>query len=207
MTMGKHKSRRGEGSSWGPFRGKEHVAPSEEPEPCVYRRPKSMKDLCGVTVHKNDKGYYILQMVDMHLKDPDSVMRARWPNFEVFRVGLGRPASSIGVREGSLASQLAKELYALPSKALMAMKENETLKVELPKKSIEDYKKSVGFRWGLHRMDQVSYEYRYRVALAWFQARYPDLGVDDDPFTERPEDTLVSMETQQSFDDSIPLES
>ncbi|RRT55196.1 hypothetical protein B296_00042405 [Ensete ventricosum] len=125
-------------------------------------------------------------------------MRARWPNFEVFRVGLGRPASSIGVREGSLASPIGEGV---------AMKENETLKVEPPKKSIEDYKKLAGFRWGLHRMDQVSYEYGYRVALAWFQARHPDLGVNDDPFTERPEDSLVSMETQQSFDDSIPLES
>ncbi|RRT47018.1 hypothetical protein B296_00011270 [Ensete ventricosum] len=40
-------------------------------------------------------------------------------------------------------------------------------------------------------MGQVSYEYEYRVALARFQARYPDLEVDNDPFTEKPEDSLV----------------
>ncbi|RWV77335.1 hypothetical protein GW17_00061853, partial [Ensete ventricosum] len=47
-------------------------------------------------------------------------------------------------------------------------------------------------------------EYRYRVALARFKARYPDLEVDSDPFTEKPEDNLVPMETRQEFDDSVP---
>ncbi|RWV77818.1 hypothetical protein GW17_00061307, partial [Ensete ventricosum] len=86
---------------------------------------------------------------------------------------------------------------------LKAMKENETMKVELPKKSIKDYKESARFEWELRRMGQVSYEYGYRVTLARFQARYPDLEVDDDPFTGQPEDSLVPMETQPSFDNSI----
>ncbi|RZS18917.1 hypothetical protein BHM03_00051250 [Ensete ventricosum] len=86
---------------------------------------------------------------------------------------------------------------------LKAMKENDTLKVELPKKSIKDYKVSARFEWELCRMGQVSYEYGYRVTLARFQARYPDLEVDDDSFTWQPEDSLVPMETQPSFDDSI----
>ncbi|RWW39821.1 hypothetical protein BHE74_00054806 [Ensete ventricosum] len=42
-------------------------------------------------------------------------------------------------------------------------------------KSINDYKQSVGFGWGLRRMGQVSYEYGYLVALARFQARYPEV--------------------------------
>ncbi|RZR72875.1 hypothetical protein BHM03_00018197 [Ensete ventricosum] len=49
-------------------------------------------------------------------------------------------------------------------------------------------------------------EYRYRVALARFKARYPDLEVDSDPFTEKPEDNLVPMETRQEFDNSVPAE-
>ncbi|RWW35502.1 hypothetical protein BHE74_00059560, partial [Ensete ventricosum] len=89
---------------------------------------------------------------------------------------------------------------------LKLMRENEFVKVELPGKRITDYKQSVGFRWGLRRMGQVSYEYGYRVALANFQARYPDLEIDSVPFTERPEDGSVLMETHQEFDDSIPLE-
>ncbi|RZR88595.1 hypothetical protein BHM03_00016221 [Ensete ventricosum] len=89
---------------------------------------------------------------------------------------------------------------------LKLMRENESLKAELPGKSITDDKQSVGFGWGLRRMGQVSYEYGYRVALARFQARYPDLEVDNDPFTERPKDDLVPMETRQEFHDSIPPE-
>ncbi|RWW53362.1 hypothetical protein BHE74_00040157 [Ensete ventricosum] len=48
-------------------------------------------------------------------------------------------------------------------------------------------------------------EHRYRVALARFQARYPDLEVASDPFTEKPEDSLVPMETRQEFDNSVAL--
>ncbi|RZS23258.1 hypothetical protein BHM03_00056157 [Ensete ventricosum] len=89
---------------------------------------------------------------------------------------------------------------------LKLMRENESLKAELPGKSVANYKQSVGFGWGLRRMRQVSYEFGYRIALARFQARYPDLEVDSDPFTKRPEDGSVPMETHQEFDDSIPPE-
>ncbi|RWW47931.1 hypothetical protein BHE74_00046041 [Ensete ventricosum] len=53
-------------------------------------------------------------------------------------------------------------------------------------------------------MGQVLYEYGYRVALAHFQARNPNMEVDVGPFTKKPEDSLVPMETRQEFDDSIP---
>ncbi|RZR82487.1 hypothetical protein BHM03_00008929 [Ensete ventricosum] len=64
---------------------------------------------------------------------------------------------------------------------LSLMKETETLKAKRPSKSITDYKQSVGFEWGLRWIGQVSHEYEYRVALARFHARYPDLEVDVDP--------------------------
>ncbi|RZR90552.1 hypothetical protein BHM03_00018450 [Ensete ventricosum] len=63
--------------------------------PRIYRRPKSMKDLCGTTVRKDDEGYYILQITDLHPRDPDSEL-------------------------GVLHPQLAKELYVLPSEVLIA---------------------------------------------------------------------------------------
>ncbi|RRT39038.1 hypothetical protein B296_00056861, partial [Ensete ventricosum] len=87
---------------------------------------------------------------------------------------------------------------------LKLMRENESLKAELPGRSVANYKQSVEFGWGLRRMGQVSYKYGYRVALAHFQARYPDLEVDSDPFTEQPKDSSVLMETRQEFDVSIP---
>ncbi|RZS22368.1 hypothetical protein BHM03_00055137 [Ensete ventricosum] len=89
------------------------------------------------------------------------------------------------------------------NKLLKLMRENETFKAKLPRKRVADYKQSVGFEWGLRRMGQVSYEYGYRVALARLQARYPDLEVNIDPFTEKPKDSLVLMETHQEFDDFI----
>ncbi|RWW75016.1 hypothetical protein BHE74_00016995 [Ensete ventricosum] len=89
---------------------------------------------------------------------------------------------------------------------LKLMRENESIKAELPGKSISDYKQSVGFGWGLRRMGQVSYKYGYQVALARFQARYPDLEIDNYLFTERLEDNSVPMETHQEFDDSVPPE-
>ncbi|RZR81764.1 hypothetical protein BHM03_00008059 [Ensete ventricosum] len=84
------------------------------------------------------------------------------------------------------------------------MKENEALKIELLSKCITDYKQSVGFRWGLCRMGQLSYEYGYYVTLAHFQAWYPDLEVDANPFTEKPEDNSVPMETRAISSDDRP---
>ncbi|RZR94181.1 hypothetical protein BHM03_00022834 [Ensete ventricosum] len=98
-----------------------------------------------------------------------------------------------------------KELNEL-CEGLAKSQQNESLKAELPSKSVANYKQSVEFGWGLRRMGQVSYEYGYWVALARFQAQYLDLEVDNDPFTEQPEDDLMLMETRQEFDDSIPPE-
>ncbi|RWW44368.1 hypothetical protein BHE74_00049891 [Ensete ventricosum] len=123
-------------------------------------------------------------------------------------VGAGRTGSSVRagdkelneLREDLAESQrLIKEQKADRHKAndelLSLMRDNEALKAELPSKSIVDYKQSVGFEWGLRRMGQVSYKYGYRVTMARFQARYPTLKVDIDPFTEKPEDSSVPMET------------
>ncbi|RZR80603.1 hypothetical protein BHM03_00006657 [Ensete ventricosum] len=124
-------------------------------------------------------------------------------------VGAGRTGSSVRagdkelneLREDLAESQrLIKEQKAdrrrkANDELLSLMRDNEALKAELPSKSIVDYKQSVGFEWGLRRMGQVSYEYGYRVTMARFQARYPTLKVDIDPFTEKPEDSSVPMET------------
>ncbi|RWW62013.1 hypothetical protein BHE74_00030883 [Ensete ventricosum] len=113
------------------------------------------------------------------------------------------------LQEGLVESQRQlKEQKADRRKAddelLKLMRENESLKAVLSGKSISDYKQSVGFGWGLRRIGQVSYKYGYRVALARFQAWYPNLEIDNDPFTERPEDSSLPMETHQKFDDSVP---
>ncbi|RRT56817.1 hypothetical protein B296_00021364 [Ensete ventricosum] len=96
------------------------------------------------------------------------------------------------VHSGCANSQLATDIYSSPSELLVdqALKsmvtsnwasalEDELLKltgalekltVELPTKTIAEYKKLTGFEMGLVRTCQVSYEYGYRVVLAKFKA-------------------------------------
>ncbi|RRT50295.1 hypothetical protein B296_00051862 [Ensete ventricosum] len=49
---------------------------------------------------------------------------------------------------------------------------------EKAKEVIVEYKESSNFKLGLLRLSQAFYEYGYRVALAWFRAKYPDLEVE-----------------------------
>ncbi|RRT47771.1 hypothetical protein B296_00041746 [Ensete ventricosum] len=77
---------------------------------------------------------------------------------------------------------------------LQVVKALESARAELPRQSVVQYNESLGFKEGLKRMGRVTYEYRYRVALARFCARHPDAEVEKDPFTIHPEDDLVSME-------------
>ncbi|RZS04381.1 hypothetical protein BHM03_00034713 [Ensete ventricosum] len=86
------------------------------------------------------------------------------------------------------------------------MKALESARAELPRQTVVQYIESLGLQEGLKRMSQVTYEYGYQVALARFHARHPNAEVEEDPFTIHPEDDLVSMEWQQTFDDSVPPE-
>ncbi|RWV92587.1 hypothetical protein GW17_00045022 [Ensete ventricosum] len=84
----RHKSHRDEGGSRSHSKGKEPMrsveeleAPEESAEEIVapiFRRLKSMKDLCETLIRKDDEGYYTLYMSDMALQDMDKELRARW---------------------------------------------------------------------------------------------------------------------------------
>ncbi|RRT57722.1 hypothetical protein B296_00012868 [Ensete ventricosum] len=77
----RHKSRHGEGGSRSHSKGKEPATPVEEPETLVestdedaslvFHRLRSMKDLYGTKVQKDDAGYYALYMSDLAHQDPD----------------------------------------------------------------------------------------------------------------------------------------
>ncbi|RWW36318.1 hypothetical protein BHE74_00058669 [Ensete ventricosum] len=193
----------------GTARGKEPTAPTEEDSSPTYLRLKSMKDLCDMRVHKDNEGYYVLYIADWTPKDLNVVMRARWLNLTYSANVWDNSQVASEFERGVLHRTLAKDLYMLPFEVLMAqatkqitlikeqkascrkadndllkmMKENETLKAELPSKSIVDYKQTLAFKLG-----------------------YPDLEVDSDLFTEKPEDSSVPIETRQEFDDSVPTE-
>ncbi|RZR74155.1 hypothetical protein BHM03_00032933 [Ensete ventricosum] len=68
IAVRKHKSRHNEGSSQRATWERELEVLAEDSSP-TYRRPKLMKDLCGMRVHEDDEGYYILQMADWAPKD------------------------------------------------------------------------------------------------------------------------------------------
>ncbi|RWV92586.1 hypothetical protein GW17_00045023 [Ensete ventricosum] len=82
----------------------------------------------------------------------------------------------------------------LPFEVLLARAAKEM--VLLPRRAIDDYKGSVGFKEGLKRMSRVSYEYGYRVALARFRTLHPNSEMEENPFTIQSEDDSVSMERQ-----------
>ncbi|RWW22239.1 hypothetical protein GW17_00013581 [Ensete ventricosum] len=71
--------------------------------------------------------------------------------------------------------------------------------------TIVQYKETLGFKLSLEKIGQVSYGYRYRVALAHCRARYLMLEIEDDPYATLPEDDNVPMEVEVPFNDNHPL--
>ncbi|RWW41509.1 hypothetical protein BHE74_00053012 [Ensete ventricosum] len=195
IAVRRHKAHRGEGSSRRADREKELEVLAEDASPTYHDSDAASKFDRGVLHPTLAKDLYTLL---------SKVLIARAAKQIVLMALLDRVHDSglLVTHMGNRASLLKVELEKLrserdPKQLALARQENKSLKAELQGKSISDYKQSVGFRWGLRRMGQVSYEYRYRVALARFQARYPDLEIDNDPFIEQPE-------THQEFDDSVP---
>ncbi|RWV96089.1 hypothetical protein GW17_00041227 [Ensete ventricosum] len=81
----------------------------------------------------------------------------------------------------------------------------DALRVDLPKQSIEEYKKSSGYEMGLVCMGKASLEYGYQLALARLWARHPGVEIEEDLFTLLPEDADVPIAEEQPFNDSPPL--
>ncbi|RWW49662.1 hypothetical protein BHE74_00044143 [Ensete ventricosum] len=131
----RHKSRHNEGESRSHSKGKEPTASSEEPEtPAefdeggaspVHHRLRSMKDLFKTKVHKDDTGYYTLQMFDLGHQDPDKEMKARWRGLKNSTKVWNDSSTAEEFERGLLHPQLVRELYMLPSKVLLARAANE----------------------------------------------------------------------------------
>ncbi|RRT65683.1 hypothetical protein B296_00010771 [Ensete ventricosum] len=159
------------------------IESAEEAASPIFHHPRSMKDLYGTKVRKDDVGYYVLYMSDLAHQDPNKEMQVR-------------QLKEAGVRAWKMDDEL-----------LQSMKDLENTRVGLPRLVVDDYKESAGFKEGLKRMGRVTYEYDYQVALACFCSSHQDSEVEEDPFTIRPEDDSMPMERQQAFDDSDPPES
>ncbi|RZS27888.1 hypothetical protein BHM03_00061420 [Ensete ventricosum] len=134
LTM-RHKSRHSEGESRSHSKGKKPAAPSEEPDTPiesdeggaspVHHHPRSMKDLFKMKVHKDDTGYYTLQMSNLGHQDPDKEMKARWRGLKNSTKVWNDSSAAKEFERGLLDPQLARELYTLPSEVLLARAANE----------------------------------------------------------------------------------
>ncbi|RRT74526.1 hypothetical protein B296_00018203 [Ensete ventricosum] len=74
----------------------------------------------------------------------------------------------------------------METELLELARSKDALQEDLPRRAIEDYKKSLGFEMGLVRMGRVSLEYGYQLALARLQARHPGVEIELDPFVSLP---------------------
>ncbi|RZS00924.1 hypothetical protein BHM03_00030709 [Ensete ventricosum] len=148
---------------------------SREPS---FLYPKLMKELCEMTVCKNDERFYALHMSDLPPRDLESEMRARWEALKnsarvwddpqmttefkmvILHPHLAKELNSLSSEElnevrGDL-FEAQKQLKELPAKGckvddnlLKAVRELDTQQVELPKQAIKDYKWTTEFKLGL----------------------------------------------------------
>ncbi|RRT58512.1 hypothetical protein B296_00003848 [Ensete ventricosum] len=88
-----------------------------------------MKDLFKTKVHKDDVGYYTLQMSDPGHQDPDKEMKARWRGLENLTKVWNNSSATEEFEGGLLHPQLARELYTLPSEILLAQAAKEMVLV------------------------------------------------------------------------------
>ncbi|RRT73242.1 hypothetical protein B296_00008185 [Ensete ventricosum] len=138
----RHKSRLDEGKPRSRSKGKEPAAPSEEPETPAgseeggaspaHRRPRSMKDLFKIKVHKGDAGYYTLLMSDLGHQDPEKEKKARWKGLKNSTKVWNNSSAAEEFERGLLHPQLARELYTFLSKVLMARATKEMVLVIFP---------------------------------------------------------------------------
>ncbi|RWW52195.1 hypothetical protein BHE74_00041388 [Ensete ventricosum] len=125
----RHKSRHGEEGSRSHSKGKELAALVEEPETLVesaeedaslvFHHPRSMKDLCGTKVRKDDAGYYALYMSDLAHQDLNKEMQAIWGKLTNSMKVCYDLSATEEFERGLLHPQLARELYTLPSEVLL----------------------------------------------------------------------------------------
>ncbi|RZS16332.1 hypothetical protein BHM03_00048299 [Ensete ventricosum] len=226
IAVRRHKAHRDEGSSRRVNRERESEVSMGDTSP-TYCRPKSMRDLCGMRVQEDDKGYYVLQMADWAPRDSSAAMQARWSNLLYqSRVWDDSEAASEFDR-GVLHLTLAKDLYTLPSEVLIAraakqivLADNAKLKSgldELSSRLDKADKEPNKLREGLvesqrqlkeqkanHRKanDELLKLMRENESL---KADLPGKSITDYK-QSRPKDGSKPMETCQEFDDSIPLE-
>ncbi|RWW65929.1 hypothetical protein BHE74_00026734 [Ensete ventricosum] len=95
----------------------------------------------------------------------------RWREEAAFRIvnATNRALGELADSKAQLQTVRA-QVCLMENELLKLTRSMETLRVDLSRQAVEDYKKSTGFEMGLVRMGRVSLEYDYQLALARFRA-------------------------------------
>ncbi|RWW50427.1 hypothetical protein BHE74_00043305 [Ensete ventricosum] len=153
-----------------------------------------MRDLCRVRARSQDKPFFSQEMAYIsELSREASLEACLTTNLDTARIKACEVEKTLATVQSTLAkaeSLLAGEQHVAPKRA---------------RATIVQYKETLGFKLSLEKIGQVSYGYRYRVALAHCRARYPMLEIEDDPYATLPEDDNVPMEVEVPFNDNHPL--
>ncbi|RRT38855.1 hypothetical protein B296_00053894 [Ensete ventricosum] len=149
VVVRKHKSHRDEGSSHAATQGKEPATPSEDDSSPAYRL-KSMNDLHGTRVHKDDEGYYFGRGVlhpylakDLYILPSKILMAQAAKQIVLADKELNEAQAALADSQHQLKEQNANR-RKVDDDLLKMMKENETLKTKLSSKCIVGYKHFVG---------------------------------------------------------------
>ncbi|RWW62599.1 hypothetical protein BHE74_00030267 [Ensete ventricosum] len=169
-------------------KGKGLADVSKEP-PTLRRKPKLVRELCSASARVDGRDYHAIRMCNLPEKAPDAPLEVDLRPLTHGMLVWQNGEASAKYIQVTLIPRLTTDLYTLPSKVLMdgaakAMvlgqlrsartqvrqmetelleltRSKDALREDLPRKTIEDYKKSPGFEMGQVRMGRVSLEYRY----------------------------------------------
>ncbi|RWV79709.1 hypothetical protein GW17_00059109 [Ensete ventricosum] len=202
-------------------KGKGPIDTVEEP-PASRQKLKLVRELYNASVGVDGQDYHAIRMCNLPEQAPD-VWQDRVASTKYIRGTL------ISWLASDLYTLLSEVLMDGAAKAMVLLDDSESqlrsartqvcemdtelveltqskdaLRVDLPRRTIEDYKKSPGFEIGLVRMGRVSLEYGYQLAQARLRARHLGVEIELDPFTPLPEDDDVPMADEQPFDNFLP---
>ncbi|RRT77486.1 hypothetical protein B296_00019186 [Ensete ventricosum] len=176
-----------------------------------------MRELCHTPIVDKDEGYHALRMIDLPPRDPDAPMVTRWSTLKNSSKVWLDGASSVEYEWGVLLPHLVFNMYASPSevpieramKSLVLVISVMDNRIDGLHREIEELKVGSGPEAiavvEQHVVDFQAESQSYRVALAQFWARYPDLEVKENPFTILPENSNILIEA--SIDHIVPSSS
>ncbi|RZS15277.1 hypothetical protein BHM03_00047089 [Ensete ventricosum] len=147
-------------------------------------RPRSMRDLCRVRAHSQNEPFLTQEIADLPEVSGEGPLEVRWamltPRSKVWVDRADHHHFSMGlivrVREsGRVVDELSQIIDELQAKVQKLKDKADPVAVAA---------------------NEVSYKYGYRVTLARFRVRYPQLEIEEDPYAILLKDDNMLMEVE-----------